>query len=181
VAVKIVDPDSYVELPVGEPGLLLAKGPNVMVGYLHRPEMTREVLRDGWYVTGDIAKLDEDGILTITDRLSRFSKIAGEMVPHQRIEEEIQSILNTMDRICAVTAVPDEKKGERLLVLHTRFQDITVTDLVKKLNDCGLPNLWLPDGKCFYEIPEMPVLGSGKLDLQRLKKLGLELSTKDGK
>jgi acyl-[acyl-carrier-protein]-phospholipid O-acyltransferase/long-chain-fatty-acid--[acyl-carrier-protein] ligase len=179
VAVKVVDPNTFVERPLGEPGLLLVKGPNVMVGYLNRPEATREAMRDGWYVTGDIAKLDEDGFITITDRLSRFSKIAGEMVPHQRIEEEIQNILQTSERLCAVTAVPDEKKGEKLLVLHTRFPEMSVTEVVQKLNNCGLPNLWLPDGKHFYEITEMPVLGSGKLDLQKLKKLAQELAGKD--
>jgi acyl-[acyl-carrier-protein]-phospholipid O-acyltransferase / long-chain-fatty-acid--[acyl-carrier-protein] ligase len=179
VAIKVVDPSTYVELPVGEPGLLLVKGPNVMVGYLHKPEVTREAMRDGWYITGDIGKRDEDGFTTITDRLSRFSKIAGEMVPHQRIEEEIQNILQTSDRVCAVTAMPDEKKGEKLLVLHTRFADLSVMEVVKRLNDSGLPNLWLPDAKHFYEIAEMPVLGSGKLDLQKLKKMALELVAKD--
>lgn len=178
VAVRIVDPDTFVEQPLGVPGLLLAKGPNVMVGYLHRPEMTRDAMRDGWYITGDIAKLDEDGFLTITDRLSRFSKIAGEMVPHQRIEEEIQQILQTHDRVCAVTALPDEKKGEKLLVLHTPFVQMSVMDVVRKLNDSGLPNLWLPDGKHFYEIAEMPVLGSGKLDLQRIKRMAQDLAVK---
>ena len=100
VAVRIVDPTDYAKvLPPGEVGMLLVYGPNVMQGYLDRAEATAEVIKDGWYVTGDLAKLDEDGFITITDRLSRFSKIAGEMVPHQRIEEEIQSVLDTTERV----------------------------------------------------------------------------------
>ena len=100
------------------PGLLLVRGPNVMQGYLGQPEKTAEVLRDGWYVTGDIAVLDEDGFLSIIDRLSRFSKIGGEMVPHMKIEEQIHAAAGVTEHSFAVTGVPDEKKGERLIVLH---------------------------------------------------------------
>ena len=88
VSVRIADPDSMQPAPTGQPGLLLVRGPNVMQGYLARPEKTAEVLNDGWYVTGDIAAIDQDGFLQITDRLSRFSKIGGEMVPHIRVEEK---------------------------------------------------------------------------------------------
>ena len=87
VAAKVVDPDTGEELGLNKPGLLLFKGPNVMKGYLNRPEKTAEVIRDGWYNTGDIAIIDDDSFITITGRLSRFSKIGGEMVPHLRIEE----------------------------------------------------------------------------------------------
>ena len=79
-------------VPVGQPGLLLVRGPNVMQGYLARPEKTAEVLRNGWYTTGDVAVLDEDGFLQITDRLSRFSKIGGEMVPHIKVEEKLHEL-----------------------------------------------------------------------------------------
>ncbi|MBI5202482.1 MAG: MFS transporter [Elusimicrobia bacterium] len=82
VLAKIVDPDTKEPKAEGESGLLLVKGPNVMLGYLGDPEKTAEVVRDGYYVTGDIASVDPDGFITITDRLSRFSKIGGEMVPH---------------------------------------------------------------------------------------------------
>ena len=90
-----------------------------MQGYLGRPEKTAEVLQDGWYTTGDIASVDEDGFLTITDRLSRFSKIGGEMVPHIKVEEKLHELADTSDQVFVVSAVPDEKKGERLVVLHT--------------------------------------------------------------
>src|SRR5207244_3207518 len=119
VSVRIVDPESGTTLAVGQPGLLLVRGPNVMQGYLGGPDKTAEVLRDGWYVTGDIAALDEDGFLQITDRLSRFSKIGGEMVPHIKIEEKLHELAGATEQCFAVTGVPDEKKGERLVVLHT--------------------------------------------------------------
>jgi acyl-[acyl-carrier-protein]-phospholipid O-acyltransferase/long-chain-fatty-acid--[acyl-carrier-protein] ligase len=180
VAAKVVDPATYEPLPCGQDGLLLVYGPNVMVGYLNRPEATREVVRDDWYVTGDIARMDEDGFITITDRLSRFSKIGGEMVPHQRVEDEIHAILQTTDRVCAVTGVPDERKGERLVVLHMPFNGLNLHQLHQRLAGSGLPNLWLPDLKGFYLVPELPVLGSGKLDLQKVKKLAMELSAKAG-
>src|SRR3970282_1915693 len=108
VAVKVVGPDTERSLPPGQEGLLLVKGPNVMVGYLAQPELTAQVMRDGWYVTGDIAAVDEDGFIKITDRLSRFSKIGGEMVPHLKIEEAIDGILG--DSCSAVTAVGAETK-----------------------------------------------------------------------
>ncbi len=85
VAARIVDPDSFEPLPVETPGMFLVKGPNIMAGYLGREDLTRKALRDGWYATGDIALISEDGFLEITDRLSRFSKIGGKMVPHGRI------------------------------------------------------------------------------------------------
>ncbi len=179
VAVKIVDPNTFEPLPPEQEGLLLAYGPNVMVGYLNRPEATQEVIRDGWYVTGDIARLDEEGFITITDRLSRFSKIAGEMVPHQRLEEEIQKILQTTERVCAVAGVPDEKKGERLVVLHVPLNGVSAKELQRKLDESGLPNLWLPDARSYFEVPEIPVLGSGKLDLQKVKKLAMDFVSAD--
>ena len=101
------------------PGLVLVKGPNVMQGYLGRPDLTRAAFRDGWYVTGDQGFLDEDGFLKITGRLSRFSKIGGEMVPHGLIEESLQQAVGADEQVFAVTAVGDERKGEKLVVLHT--------------------------------------------------------------
>ena len=111
VSVRIVDPDTREPLPAGAPGLLLVRGPNIMLGYLGRPEKTSEVLQDGWYVTGDIATEDEDGFLTITDRLSRFSKIGGEMVPHIKVEEILHEIAGVTDQKFVVTGVPDGKTG----------------------------------------------------------------------
>jgi acyl-[acyl-carrier-protein]-phospholipid O-acyltransferase/long-chain-fatty-acid--[acyl-carrier-protein] ligase len=171
VAAKIVDPDTFAELPAGQEGLLLMYGANVMMGYLGRPEKTKEAIRDGWYVTGDIAKFDEDGFITITDRLSRFSKIGGEMVPHQKIEDELQEIIGTHERHFVVIGVPDQSKGERLVVFHLPLSGMSTHELWQKLSSRGLPNLWVPRERDFYLLPELPVLGSGKVDLKRLKEM----------
>jgi acyl-[acyl-carrier-protein]-phospholipid O-acyltransferase/long-chain-fatty-acid--[acyl-carrier-protein] ligase len=177
IAVRIVDPDTGEPLPVDHDGLLLVKGANVMKGYLGQPEKTAEVLQDGWYNTGDIARLDEDGFLTITDRLSRFSKIGGEMVPHLRVEEAIGRALGPHaekgELLIAVTGVPDEKKGERLVVLHRRLP-VSVEELLNRLKEAGLPNLWIPARNAFHEVEEIPVLGTGKVDLKGLKGMAIE-------
>jgi acyl-[acyl-carrier-protein]-phospholipid O-acyltransferase/long-chain-fatty-acid--[acyl-carrier-protein] ligase len=173
VAACIVHPETFQEMPLGQNGLLLVKGPNVMMGYLGKPELTEKVIRNGWYVTGDIAHLDEDGFITITDRLSRFSKIGGEMVPHIRVEEAIRAALGTEDQGAVVTGVPDPTRGERLVVIHARLP-IEPDELWQKLNGSGLPKLWVPARDSFFEVAELPYLGSGKLDLQRVKELARE-------
>ena len=98
-------------MPLGQSGMLLVRGPNVMQGYLGKPEKTAEVLRDGWYVTGDIASLDEDGFLEITDRLSRFSKIGGEMVPHIKIEEKLHELAGATEQSFVVTGFRMRRKA----------------------------------------------------------------------
>lgn len=174
VSVKVVDPDTGQRLPHGESGLLLVKGPNIMKGYLGQPEKTVSVLKDGWYNTGDIAAIDEEGFIVITDRLARFSKIAGEMVPHTKVEETLHKLLDMNEQTFAVTSVPDEQKGERLVVLHT-LMDGELEVLVDKLKDCDLPNLWRPKPTSFYRIAEIPVLGTGKMDLKKIKTLAKEM------
>jgi acyl-[acyl-carrier-protein]-phospholipid O-acyltransferase/long-chain-fatty-acid--[acyl-carrier-protein] ligase len=175
VTAKIVHPETGEVLGVDQPGMLLVKGPNVMTGYFKRPELTAQVIRDGWYVTGDIAFLDADGFIHITGRESRFSKIGGEMVPHIKIEEMLQKILEAGEEElkAVVTAVPDPKKGERLIVLH-KLIDRSPAQLCRELADHGLPNLWIPGTDSFFQIDEIPVLGSGKLDLKALKAIALE-------
>lgn len=169
VSVKVVDPQTEEPLGPEKEGLLLIKGPNVMRGYLNNPKKTQEVLKDGWYNTGDIARYDDDGFLTITDRLSRFSKIGGEMVPHIKIEEALQQALNETDRVCVVTSVADEKKGEKLIVLH--IKDLNAQTLRDHLIADGLPSLWIPKPESFRRIDAFPLLGSGKLDLTEIKRL----------
>lgn len=173
VSVKVVDPDTNEPLPVGTPGMLMVKGPNVMQGYLDRPDLNEKVLRDGWYVTGDIAKLDEEGYLAITDRLSRFSKIGGEMVPHIKIEDALHACITATQQVFAVTAVRDERKGERIVVIHCKCE-VSVEVLVEGLQKQGLPNLFIPKANDFVEVPALPVLGTGKIDLRGLKKLAEE-------
>ena len=176
---KIVDPDTFEELGVDQPGLLLIKGPNVMHGYLNMQEKTAEVIRDGWYITGDIAKIDAEGFITITDRASRFSKIGGEMVPHIKVEEVLQKIVRNgesdeeSDLKVVVTSVPDEKKGERLVVVHKPLSK-PVEQVIAELNAAGLPNLWVPSRDSFLEVEDIPHLGTGKVDLRGLKNLALE-------
>ena len=172
MAVRIVDPETRQPLPPNQPGLLLVSGPNVMQGYLNRPEKTTEVLVDGWYDTGDIAAVDEDGFIRITDRLSRFSKIGGEMVPHIKIEEKLHELAESTEQQFAVTSVPDETKGEQIVVLHTLPQD-KLDGVVKKLGESGLPPLWRPRADRFVHVEALPYLGTGKLDLRRLKDLAL--------
>jgi acyl-[acyl-carrier-protein]-phospholipid O-acyltransferase / long-chain-fatty-acid--[acyl-carrier-protein] ligase len=175
ISVRIVDPDTHEPVAAGSPGLLLVKGPNVMKGYLGKPEKTAEVLQDGWYVTGDIAAEDEDGFLAITDRLSRFSKIGGEMVPHIKVEEKLHELAGVTDQRFVVTAVPDGKKGERLVVLHTLPPD-QLKDVLERLGESGLPNLWIPRPNQFFAVEELPHLGTGKLDLRKIKEIALEFS-----
>ena len=171
VSVKIVHPDTFEPLACGEEGLLLVKGPNVMLGYLNQPGLTKDAIRDGWYVTGDIAAVDEDGFIRITDRLSRFSKIGGEMVPHVRVEEVINSILGSASSV--VTSVPDSHRGEKLIALYCQ-NGITKEELWQRLNDSDLPKLWIPKRENLHQIDSIPVLGSGKADLNQIKALALE-------
>lgn len=175
MSVRIVDLDTGEILPSGQSGLLLVKGPNVMKGYLGRPEKTAEVLQEGWYNTGDVAALDEDGFLRITDRLSRFSKIGGEMVPHIKVEEVLQDAAERDEAVFAVTGVPDEKKGERLMVLHTLSED-QISNCLEKMAAADIPNLWKPKKDQFFSIEKLPYLGTGKLDLRRVRELASEFA-----
>jgi acyl-[acyl-carrier-protein]-phospholipid O-acyltransferase / long-chain-fatty-acid--[acyl-carrier-protein] ligase len=172
IGIHIMDPETGEKLPVDKPGLLMVRGPNVMVGYLNRPDKTAEVLKDGWYNTGDIATEDEDGFLRITDRLSRFSKIGGEMVPHIRVEETLHDLIDADGQVLAVTAVPDEKKGERLVVIHTLKEDV-LKDLLEKLAKTDLPALWKPRPDQFVYVEKLPYLGTGKLDLRKLREIAM--------
>jgi acyl-[acyl-carrier-protein]-phospholipid O-acyltransferase/long-chain-fatty-acid--[acyl-carrier-protein] ligase len=180
VAARVVNPDTFEPLPPNREGMLLIYGANVMKGYLNKPDATRAVIRDGWYITGDLARYDEEGFLTITDRLARFSKIGGEMVPHQKIEDELHNILGTSERVCVVTGVPDERRGERLVVLHTPVNGMNLHHLWQQLSNRGLPNLWVPAERDFVQIAEMPVLGSGKVDLKRVKQIAQEKVQSNG-
>jgi acyl-[acyl-carrier-protein]-phospholipid O-acyltransferase / long-chain-fatty-acid--[acyl-carrier-protein] ligase len=170
IAVRIIDPDTGGNLPPDTPGLLLVRGPNVMVGYLNRPDKTAEVLHDCWYNTGDIATIDGDGFLRVTDRLSRFSKIGGEMVPHLRVEEKLHELLGADGQVLAVTAIPDEKKGERLAVVHTLKED-PLREILDKLAKSNLPPLWKPRPDQFLYVEKLPYLGTGKLDLRKLREI----------
>ena len=171
VVAKVVDPATGAPCHPNEQGLLLVKGPNRMQGYLNQPEKTAQVLRDGWYDTGDIASMDDEGFITITDRLSRFSKIGGEMVPHIKVEEAINEILG--EYASCVTAVPDEAKGERLVVLYTK-NDVSAAELWQMLSETQLPKLWIPKQENIYAVDALPTLGTGKLDVRKAKEIARE-------
>jgi acyl-[acyl-carrier-protein]-phospholipid O-acyltransferase/long-chain-fatty-acid--[acyl-carrier-protein] ligase len=178
VAVRIVDPETKEQLSPGQEGLLLVKGPNRMLGYLNEPGRTSQVFHNGWYVTGDMAKVDEDGFLSITDRISRFSKVGGEMVPHLLVEDMISKACQDSSgnaAPCAVTGLPDERKGERLAVLYTD-PNITPEELWRRLSETDLPKLWLPKLENIHRVEELPVLGTGKLDLRGVRARALELA-----
>lgn len=174
ISVRIISPETGELLPENTPGLLHVKGPNIMVEYLGMPEKTAKVLHDGWYNTGDMAMVDEDGFITITGRLSRFSKLGGEMVPHQTVEEELHKLIDSTELLMAVTGVPDEQKGERLVVLHT-LSDEQYDELMAKIDQSGIPNLWRPRPNAFIKVDAIPVLGTGKLDLKKVQDMAKSL------
>lgn len=173
VSVRIVDPDSFEILGPGQPGMLLVKGPNVMQGYLNRPDLTEKAIKDGWYITGDIAILDDSGFVKITDRLSRFSKIGGEMIPHGKVEEALHEALGSEIKVFAVTSVTDDRKGESLAVVHT-IDEQKIPEILEKLPSMGLPNLFIPRKDKFVKVEAIPVLGTGKVDLRALKQVAAD-------
>jgi acyl-[acyl-carrier-protein]-phospholipid O-acyltransferase/long-chain-fatty-acid--[acyl-carrier-protein] ligase len=177
VVVRAVGLADGAPLAPGEEGLLEVKGPNVMLGYLGEPEETARVLRDGWYSTGDIGRVEPDGFVVLTDRLSRFSKIGGEMVPHGLVEEELNAVLARLapgdEGELAVTAVADERRGEELVVLHAQL-GLDPAALAAGLAASQLPALFRPRPTHYLAVDELPKLGTGKLDLQALARLAAE-------
>ncbi len=169
LAAQIRDPETGGALSLHETGMLWLRGPNIFEAYLKDPERTRDVVRDGWFRTGDLGRFDEDGFLYIEGRLSRFSKIGGEMVPHETIESRLYEVLNLdqAERVIAITSVPDTAKGEALVVLTSC--ELDAADLRQKLADAGLPNLWIP--RKVLRVEHIPMLASGKLDLKRCQEL----------
>jgi acyl-[acyl-carrier-protein]-phospholipid O-acyltransferase/long-chain-fatty-acid--[acyl-carrier-protein] ligase len=172
IAAEIRDPETDAKRSLHETGMLWLRGPNIFEGYLDAPQQNADVLRDGWFKTGDIGRFDEDGFLFIEGRLSRFSKIGGEMVPHETIEQKIMTALNIEqgDRFVAIMGIPDSAKGEALVLLSSI--DIDMAQLRPALTQSGLPNLWIP--KTVRRVDAIPVLASGKLDLVGCKKLAEE-------
>jgi acyl-[acyl-carrier-protein]-phospholipid O-acyltransferase/long-chain-fatty-acid--[acyl-carrier-protein] ligase len=176
IAAEIRDPETDQKKSLHETGMLWLRGPNIFEGYLNAPEQTAQVMQDGWFKTGDIGRFDEDGFLFIEGRLSRFSKIGGEMVPHETIEQKIIAALTTeehSERFIAIMGVADSSKGEALVLLSTI--DVDLAALRSTLSDAGVPNLWIP--KTVRRVEAIPVLASGKLDLAGCKKLAEQESS----
>jgi acyl-[acyl-carrier-protein]-phospholipid O-acyltransferase/long-chain-fatty-acid--[acyl-carrier-protein] ligase len=170
---RIMDPDTGSHLALTGTGVVLFRGANVFGGYLDDPEKTRAAFRDGWFVTGDLGRFDEDGFLFIEGRLSRFSKIGGEMVPHGTVEQKILEAFgweHLESPSVFVTGVPDASKGEALVLLTT--QEVRADVLRGKLGELGVPNLWVP--KVVKRVEQIPMLGTGKTDLKRCRELALE-------
>src|SRR5437867_461676 len=173
IAAEIREPETDQKLSLYETGMLWLRGPNIFKGYLHDPRQTAEVLCHGWLKTGDIGRFDEDGFLYIEGRLSRFSKIGGEMVPHETIESKIIDLLELSgrdERPIAIVGIQDDTKGEALVLLSA--VDIDLAELRSKLHEAGVPNLWIP--KQVQRVEAIPVLASGKLDLKKCQALATE-------
>ena len=169
---RIVDPETWRELPMTATGMVLFRGANVFAGYLDDAEKTRAAFRDGWFVTGDLGRFDDDGFLFIEGRLSRFSKIGGEMVPHGTVENKLIELLD-LDQsggyVVVIMGVPDAAKGEALVLLTTLALEIEAVR--EKLLGGGLPTLWVP--KVVHRVEKIPVLGTGKLDLKGCRELAV--------
>lgn len=150
---------------------LWVKGDNVMLGYMKidKPGVIQPLENDGWYDTGDVVDVDEDGFITIKGRLKRFAKIAGEMVSLGAVEFAINSLWEGF--LQGVVVIPDEKKGEQL-VLVTQNEKANLSELIEHFKKSGISDLWIP--KKILILPEPPVLGSGKFDYITCQKIVLE-------
>lgn len=168
VAVRITDTNDDTPIPINQSGMIWLKGSNVFKEYLHLPDQTDEVFKEKWFRTGDIGRVDEDGFLFIEGRLSRFSKIGGEMVPHETIEAHVNKALgydSDAEKKIAIVGVPDETKGEALVMLSSvEMDNDSVKALRQKLLDSGVAALWIP--KKIVKVEEIPSLASGKLDIK---------------
>jgi acyl-[acyl-carrier-protein]-phospholipid O-acyltransferase/long-chain-fatty-acid--[acyl-carrier-protein] ligase len=176
IAAEIREPETDRKLSLHETGMVWFRGVNIFDGYLHDEKRTADVLQDGWFKTGDIGRFDEDGFLYIEGRLSRFSKIGGEMVPHEAVEQRIIELLGFSgkdERVIAIVGVQDEAKGEALVLLAG--VDVDLAQLREKLRESGVPNLWIPKKIC--RVDSIPVLASGKLDLSQCAVLAGNLLT----
>ncbi|MSU69790.1 MAG: AMP-dependent synthetase [Opitutaceae bacterium] len=174
MSARIIDPATGAEKPLTETGMLWLRGANIFGGYLRDPDRTRQALRDGWFVTGDLARFDDDGFLYIEGRISRFSKIGGEMVPHGTLEQKILEVFGwepAENPLIIVVGLPDPAKGEALVLIT--IMDVTTDQLREKLLAAGVPALWVP--RLIRRVERIPILGTGKTDLNCCYRLALEV------
>ena len=165
VQVRIVDLDTGKNLPHGNEGKILVKGDLVMKGYLNDVEETSLRIEDGWYDTGDMGAFDEDGYLWHRGRLRRFVKIGGEMVSLVRTERVLESLLpDGID--CCVVDVPDSVKGARIVAVVTK--KVKEGKLIHEMGK-ELPKIAIP--KTFTIIPELPKMGTGKIDFRGITEM----------
>ncbi|MFT6180957.1 MAG: acyl-[acyl-carrier-protein]-phospholipid O-acyltransferase [Paracoccaceae bacterium] len=171
VAIRITNPATDEDTTLDQSGIIWMKGANIFKGYLNEPELTKKVIdENGWFKSGDVGRVDDEGFLYIEGRISRFSKIAGEMVPHETVEAAVNKVMgldNETERKIAIVGVPDAKKGEAIALLSTisgpALEQETL-DIRYKLMDEGIPSLWCP--KRIIPVESIPVLASGKLDIK---------------
>jgi len=172
---RIVDPVTLKTLPSGEEGLILIGGVQVMKGYLNDPARTAEAVveLDGqrWYKTGDKGRQDRDGFLTIVDRYSRFAKLGGEMVGLGAIEARVREVLEAPDLDLCAVALPDPRKGERIVLLVEAGRDPAVVR--GALIEAGVEPLLLP--AAIHAVDAIPRLGSGKTDFAAARRLAASL------
>jgi acyl-[acyl-carrier-protein]-phospholipid O-acyltransferase/long-chain-fatty-acid--[acyl-carrier-protein] ligase len=164
------------------PGVILVRGPSVMMRYMDDARATAAAFREGppppepglrrldWYVTADIGAVDEDGFLHIHDRISRFSKIGGEMVPHMVIEAALAAASPEAERSFAVVTLPDRVRGEKVVVVYSG-PELDAGALLHRMSERGVPNLWLPSPRDFHRVESLPFLPSGKPDLAATRRL----------
>ncbi len=178
MSVRITDPITGEAVPIDRSGMIWLHGPNIFSGYLKAPKKTAEVIQEGWFRTGDVGRVDADGFLHIEGRLSRFSKIGGEMVPHETVEEHINRALGLdgeAERRIAVVGVPDPDKGEALVLLSTTASEAVKQELIQlryTLLEHGVPALWIP--KRLVRVEQIPTLATGKLDIKACERLAQE-------
>lgn len=179
VAVRITCLYTGEVLPHTKSGMVWVKGVNVFKGYLGGKVQNEPLFEDGWMRTGDIGHCDDDGFLYVDGRLSRFSKVAGEMIPHEAVELAVAKFLcldpYADEKQVAIVGIPDAKKGESMALLSTTITDYiqqAMTTLRGKLLEHGYPATWCP--REIVPVESIPMLGTGKIDMMKCKRLAFE-------
>lgn len=152
---------------IKEGGRLSVAGPNIMLGYLLAANPGKLVPpEDGWYDTGDIVEIDDEGFIVIKGRAKRFAKVGGEMISLTAMEDFISKLWP--NHLHAIVAVPDEKKGEQL-ILMTENKEAQRQDIIEYVRQQGLSELGLP--KTIIHVDQVPLLGTGKIDYIKTQEL----------
>jgi len=169
IKVRIENFETGKECAIGEVGKVMAKGPSIMNGYYEDPEQSADVLKDGWYNTGDMGYLDADGYLWHAGRFRRFTKVGGEMVSLVKVENILEKYI-PQGASCCVVEIMEEKKGS--VIVATVSQEVNKTEILRKMmND--LPGIALP--RQFITIEQLPMMGTGKIDFRTVTKMVQEI------